>query len=163
MTHLIIGADHAGYPMKEAIKPILAELGYEVADIGPYDENSVDYPDFGDRVARAVAAGEFSRGILICGTGIGMSMVANRHPEIRAALCNDLFSAIMSRRHNDANILVMGGRVIGTALAMEIVRAWTETPFEGGRHADRLEKFCPCRQTDRTPSETQASRGDKIP
>ena len=145
MTALIIGADHAGYPMKEAIKPILANLGYEVEDIGPYDENSVDYPDFGDRVARAVAGGEFSRGILICGTGIGMSMVANRHQEIRAALCNDLFSAIMSRRHNDANILVMGGRVIGTALAGEIVRAWTETPFEGGRHADRLEKFCHCR------------------
>ncbi len=156
MSALIIGADHAGYEMKEAIKPVLANLGYKVEDIGPYDENSVDYPDFGDRVARAVAAGEFPRGILICGTGIGMSMVANRHPEIRAALCNDLFSAIMSRRHNDANILVMGGRVIGTALAVEIVRAWTETPFEGGRHADRLEKFCRCRQAMRPPSETQA-------
>lgn len=148
MQSLIIGSDHAGYLLKEAIKPLLSELDYTIEDAGPHDEESVDYPDFGNHVSRMVAGGKFDRGILICGTGIGMSMVANRYPEIRAALCNDLFSAIMSRRHNDANILVMGGRVIGIELAKEIVRAWATTPFEGGRHADRIEKFSHCRRSD---------------
>jgi ribose 5-phosphate isomerase B len=140
-----MGSDHAGYQLKEAIKPFLSDMGFEIEDIGPHNEDSVDYPDFGSGVSRMVAEGRYSRGILICGTGIGMSMVANRYPEIRAALCNDLFSAIMSRRHNDANILVMGGRVIGIELAKEIVRAWVTTPFDGGRHSDRLGKFCTCR------------------
>jgi ribose 5-phosphate isomerase B len=112
-----------------------------VEDVGPDDESSVDYPDFGKRVAAAVSSGEFSRGILMCGTGLGMSMVANRFPHVRAALCGDLFAARMSREHNDANILVMGARVIGDILAMEVVRTWLETPFQGGRHAVRLEKF----------------------
>lgn len=142
MPSLIIGSDHAGYQLKEAIKPHVAALSYEIEDIGPHNEESVDYPDFGNHVSKMVAEGKYSRGILVCGTGLGMSMVANRHPEIRAALCNDLFSAIMSRRHNDANILVMGGRVIGIELAKEIVRAWISTPFDGGRHKDRLDKFC---------------------
>jgi len=101
----------------------------------------VDYPDFGIKVSALVATGKFKRGILLCGTGIGMSMVANRFPHVRAALCSDLFSAIMSRRHNNANILVMGARVIGDALAMEIVNTWLETPFDGGRHQVRIEKF----------------------
>ena len=148
MPSLIIGADHAGFLLKEAIKPFLSELNYETNDLGPHNEESVDYPDFAQQVSRRVADGEYSRGILICGTGIGMSMVANRYPEIRAALCNDLFSAIMCRRHNDANILVMGGRVIGIELAKEIVRAWITTPFEGGRHSDRLDKFCNCRNPE---------------
>lgn len=145
MPPLLIGSDHAGYALKEALKPFVSELGYEIEDIGPYADTSVDYPDFGQRVASMIADGRYSRGILICGTGLGMSMVANRYPEIRASLCNDLFSAIMSRRHNDANILVMGGRVIGIELAREIVRAWMRTPFDGGRHSERLEKFCSCR------------------
>jgi len=144
MNALIIGSDHAGYPLKEAIKPFLVELGWQVEDFGPRNEASVDYPDFGSPVSRMVAEGRYSRGILVCGTGLGMSMVANRYPEIRAALCNDLFSAIMSRRHNDANILVMGGRVIGIELAQEIVRTWITTPFEGGRHAERLQKLSRC-------------------
>jgi len=144
MNALIIGSDHAGYPLKEAIKPFLVELGWKVEDFGPRNEESVDYPDFGNPVSRMVAEGRYSRGILVCGTGLGMSMVANRYPEIRAALCNDLFSAIMSRRHNDANILVMGGRVIGIELAREIVRTWITTPFEGGRHAERLQKLSGC-------------------
>lgn len=144
MNALIIGSDHAGYPLKEAIKPFLVELGWKVEDFGPRNEESVDYPDFGSPVSRMVAEGRYSRGILVCGTGLGMSMVANRYPEIRAALCNDLFSAIMSRRHNDANILVMGGRVIGIELAREIVRTWITTPFEGGRHAERLQKLSGC-------------------
>lgn len=138
---VIIGCDHAAFTMKEAVKAYLVERGIEVLDAGTHDTHSVDYPDFGAQVAGAVSRGEFGRGILICGTGIGMSMVANKFPHVRAALCNDLFSAIMSRRHNDANILVMGGRVIGETLALEIVKAWLETPFEGGRHQQRLNKF----------------------
>ncbi len=145
MPSVIIGADHAGYTLKESIKPLLEALGYNITDAGPHNEASVDYPDYGNQVAQAVASGNYDCGILICGTGLGMSMVANRYPEIRAALCNDLFSAIMSRRHNDANILVLGGRVIGITLAEEIVRAWATTPFDGGRHSDRLNKFCRCR------------------
>jgi len=139
---IIIGCDHAGFQMKETIREYLFILGFEVDDFGTHSEESVDYPDFGNMVARQITTGKYERGILICGTGIGMSMVANRYPQIRAALCNDLFSAIMSRRHNDANILVMGGRVIGVELAKEIVRSWLDTPFDGGRHRTRLGKFC---------------------
>lgn len=138
---IIIGCDHAAFALKEAVKAYLVENGITVRDAGTHATTSVDYPDFGARVAAAVSRGEYARGILICGTGIGMSIVANRFPHVRAALCNDLFSALMGRRHNDANILVMGGRVIGEGLALEIVRAWLETPFEGGRHQDRLDKF----------------------
>lgn len=140
-TPIIIGSDHAGFALKEIIKEFLAGLNVSVSDIGAYSDQSVDYPDFAAKVAQKIASGDFSRGILICGTGIGMSMAANRLPGIRAALCNDLFSAIMSRRHNNANILVMGGRVIGPELAKEIVRAWIETPFEGGRHQKRIDKM----------------------
>ncbi|MFP3981116.1 MAG: ribose 5-phosphate isomerase B [Desulfobacterales bacterium] len=142
MSPVALGCDHAGYELKETVKGYLDTLGFEVADFGTDSEASVDYPDFGIRVARSIDKGEYDRGILICGTGLGMSMVANRFAGVRGALCNDLFSAIMSRRHNDANILIMGGRVIGTELAREIVRTWLETPFEGGRHSQRLEKFC---------------------
>ncbi|MDZ7598049.1 MAG: ribose 5-phosphate isomerase B [Desulfobacterales bacterium] len=140
-TPIIIGCDHAAFALKEAVKAYLVENGITVRDAGTHATTSVDYPDFGARVAAAVSRGEYARGILICGTGIGMSIVANRFPHVRAALCNDLFSALMGRRHNDANILVMGGRVIGEGLALEIVRVWLETPFEGGRHQDRLDKF----------------------
>lgn len=138
---IIIGSDHAAFALKEAVKAYLMQRGIVVRDVGTHAATSVDYPDFGAQVARAVSRGEYHRGVLICGTGIGMSIVANRFPHVRAALCNDLFAALMSRRHNDANILVMGGRVIGEGLALEIVRAWRETPFEGGRHQDRLDKF----------------------
>ena len=140
-SSLIIGCDHAALSLKETIKSYLSEAGIPVEDAGTHTETSVDYPDFGKKVANAVSTGQFSRGILICGTGLGMSMVANRYPHVRAALCNDLFSAEMSRKHNDANVLVLGGRIIGDVLAKEIVRAWLETPFEGGRHQARLEKF----------------------
>ncbi|MBS3809308.1 MAG: ribose 5-phosphate isomerase B [Desulfobacterales bacterium] len=141
MSQVIIGCDHAGYQLKQVVKKQLLSLGFEAEDFGTQNEESVDYPDFGTLVARKIDKGEYEKGILICGTGLGMSMVANRFTGVRAALCNDLFSAIMSRRHNDANILVMGGRVIGSELAGEIVRTWLETPFEGGRHQKRLEKF----------------------
>ncbi|MBN1842078.1 MAG: ribose 5-phosphate isomerase B [Deltaproteobacteria bacterium] len=138
---IIIGSDHAGFPMKEKVKVFLQNRGIEVEDVGTYNEESVDYTDFGKKVAREVSGGAFERGVLICGTGIGMSMVANRFQGVRAALANDLFSAVMSRRHNDSNILVMGGRLIGDTLALQLVDTWLETPFEGGRHQRRLEKM----------------------
>ncbi len=138
---IIMGSDHAGYALKEFIKDYLTALNIQIEDCGPFNEDSVDYSDFGIQVARKISSGDFKHGILVCGTGLGMSMVANRFKNVRAALCNDLFSATMSRRHNDANILVLGGRVIGTELAKEIVRVWLETPFEGGRHQRRIQKF----------------------
>jgi ribose 5-phosphate isomerase B len=138
---IIIGCDHAAFTLKEIIKRHLQDRRIAVEDVGSHSETSVDYPDFGIRVASAVSSGKFDRGILLCGTGIGMSMVANKFPHVRAALCNDLFSAIMSRRHNNANILALGGRVIGDVLALEIVSAWLDTPFERGRHQRRLDKF----------------------
>lgn len=141
MMKIIIGSDHAGYHMKEKVIIHLRERGVEVEDAGTYNEESVDYTDYGKAVAAKVSDASFDRGILICGTGLGMSMVANRFRGVRAALANDLFSAIMSRRHNDSNILVMGGRLIGDALAMEIVDTWIETLFEGGRHQRRVEKM----------------------
>ncbi len=140
-TPIIIGSDHAAYQMKEKIKAYIIEIGVDIEDVGAYSEDSVDYPDLGIKVASSISKGKFNRGILLCGTGIGMSMVANKFPHVRAALCNDLFSAGMSRRHNNSNILVMGGRVIGEALAMEILKVWLETPFDGGRHQLRIEKF----------------------
>jgi ribose 5-phosphate isomerase B len=138
---VIIGSDHAGYPMKEKVKANLQKQGITVEDVGTHSEESVDYTDFGKKVACKVSDGTFDRGILICGTGLGMSMVANRFRGVRAALANDLFSAIMSRRHNDSNILVMGGRLIGDTLAMQVVDTWLETRFEGGRHQRRIEKM----------------------
>lgn len=138
---IAIGSDHAGLEMKRELLSLLQEMGHEQVDYGTDTPQSVDYPDFGERVARAVASGEVDRGILICGTGIGMSIVANKIPGVRAALCNELFSARMSRLHNDANVLVLGGRVIGKDLAKEIVRTWMTTPFEGGRHFNRLKKI----------------------
>ncbi|MFO7557704.1 MAG: ribose 5-phosphate isomerase B [Desulfobacterales bacterium] len=138
---IIIGSDHAAFPLKEKLKQFIVEKGIAVRDAGTDGESSVDYPDFGIKVAEAVSKGEYTRGILLCGTGLGMSMVANRFPHVRAALCSDLFSARMSREHNDSNILVLGGRVVGDALAFELVKTWLETRFEGGRHQQRLDKF----------------------
>ncbi len=140
-TPIIIGCDHAAYPLKEKVKDYLTGKGIDVEDVGTNSEKSVDYPDFGKKVASMVSNGNFKRGILLCGTGIGMSMVANKFSHVRAALCTEPFSAEMSRRHNDSNILVMGGRMIGETLALEIVRVWLETPFDGGRHQARLNKF----------------------
>jgi len=138
---LVIGCDHAAFGLKETIKRHLIESGIEADDVGAFSEASVDYPQIGMQVSSQVSDGTYERGILLCGTGLGMSMVANRFSHVRAALCNDLFSAVMSRRHNDANILVMGGRVIGDVLALEIVDTWMKTPFEGGRHQRRLDQF----------------------
>ena len=138
---IIIGCDHAAYRLKEALKSAMEDRGITVNDIGTHSEASKDYPDTGKIVAQKISSGEYERGILICGTGLGMSMVANKYAHVRAALCNDLFSAAMSRRHNDANILVLGGRVIGDILALEILKTWLDTPFEGGRHQRRLDMF----------------------
>lgn len=138
---IIIGSDHAAFEMKEKIKSYLSSMGFFVTDAGTHSTDSTDYVDYGASVALEVSRGRFERGILLCGTGLGMSMIANRFSGVRAALCNDLFSAIMSRRHNNANILVMGGRVLGDTLAEEITRTWLETPFEGGRHQRRIEKI----------------------
>lgn len=140
-TPIIIGCDHAAYPLKEKVKDYLAGKGIDVEDVGTNSEESVDYPDFGKKVSSMVSNGNFKRGILMCGTGIGMSMVANKFSHVRAALCTEPFSAEMSRRHNDSNILVMGGRMLGETLALEIVRVWLETPFDGGRHQARLNQF----------------------
>ncbi len=138
---IIIGCDHAAYGLKETLKTAMEAQGILVTDVGTHSETSMDYPDTGKTVAQKISSGEYDRGILICGTGLGMSMVANKFPHVRAALCNDLFSAGMSRRHNNANILVMGGRVIGDILAIEILNTWLATPFEGGRHQRRLDMF----------------------
>lgn len=138
---IAIGSDHAGLEIKAEITSVLKELGHEYIDYGTDTPQSVDYPDFGEKVSDAVSTGKADRGILICGTGIGMSIVANKFPNIRASLCNELFSAKMSRLHNDANILVLGGRIVGKDLAKEIVRTWMTTPFEEGRHLNRLKKI----------------------
>ena len=138
---IIIGSDHAAFALKQWVKAYLEKRGIPVEDAGVHSDQSSDYPAYARAVAGRVSSGEFRRGILLCGTGLGMSMAANRFPNVRAALCNDLFSAKMSRLHNDANILVMGGRVIGDVLAGAIVDTWLETDFEGGRHQRRLEMF----------------------
>jgi len=136
-----IGCDHGGFDLKEIVKSVLAELGHEIDDQGCDSPESVDYPNFAKAVSLLVKEGECERGILICGTGIGMSMAANRIPGIRAALCHEMFSARMSREHNDANILCIGARVIGPGLAAETVRTWMTTDFAGGRHQRRIDLF----------------------
>lgn len=138
---IVIGADHGGFAMKEEIKKELKNWGYEVVDVGTNNTESVDYPDFAYAVATTVAAGKCKRGIMIDGAGIGSAMVANKVHGIRAANCFDLFGIKNSRLHNDANVLTLGGRVLGIALATEMVKVWLETPFEGGRHKQRVDKI----------------------
>lgn len=135
---IVLGCDHAGFFLKEKIRDFLQSEGYEILDVGTNSLVSVDYPEFGFRAIEKILKKEADRGILICGTGIGMSIVANRFPGIRAALCHEPFSAQMARRHNDANVLVLGGRMIGDGLAIEIVRTFLTTEFEGGRHERRI-------------------------
>ncbi len=134
-----IGSDHAGYALKEDIKKVLEDRKDIIVDLGTDTENSVDYPDFGIAVAKLVSEGKAEKGILICGTGIGMSITANKVKGIRAALVFDLYTAVQSRKHLDANVLVLGGRITGKGLAEEIVRVWLDTPFEGGRHQKRID------------------------
>jgi ribose 5-phosphate isomerase B len=138
---IIIGSDHGGFSLKESLKPFLVEMGFAVTDVGTDSDRAADYPDFGAKAAGAVSAGCFQRGILICGSGVGMSIVANRFPGVRAALCLDEETARLSRMHNDANILVLAGRKTDPETARKIVRTWFSTPFEGGRHQRRLDKI----------------------
>ena len=135
---IAIGSDHGGFELKKEIMAHLDARGLEYKDVGTYSDASCDYPVYGKAVAKAVASGECERGIIICGTGIGISISANKVKGIRAALCGDCYSAEMTRRHNDANILAMGARVLGTGLALKIVDTFLTTEFEGGRHARRI-------------------------
>lgn len=141
--NVAVGADHAGYLLKEQLIPFLKELGHTVRDCGTFSEESVDYPDQAEAVARLVASGTVERGILLCGTGLGMAIAANKIAGIRAATCNDLFSAKMARAHNDANVLAVGGRMIGQELAEEIVHTFLTTAWAGNheRHSRRLDKI----------------------
>jgi ribose 5-phosphate isomerase B len=138
---IAIGSDHGGYSLKESIKEHLQKKGIEVKDFGAYSEESCDYPDFAEAVGEAVVAKKFQRGIVICGTGIGISIAANKIPGIRCALVGDCFSARATREHNDANVLALGARVIGTGLALEIVDIWLGTEFQGERHQRRIDKI----------------------
>lgn len=136
-----IGADHAGYALKEKLKATLTELGFEVEDVGTNSTASTDYPDYAHPVAREVETGAVKRGVLICGTGLGMAYAANRHPHVRAAVVWNTQIAALSRLHNDANILVLPARCISESEGVDILKTWLETPFEGGRHERRIEKI----------------------
>ena len=135
---IAIGSDHGGFELKQAVMKHLDEKGLEYKDFGTFTSESCDYPEYGEAVANAVVSGEYEKGIVICGTGIGISIAANKVRGARAALCGDCFSAEFTRRHNDANILAMGARVLGEGLALKIVDTFLETAFEGGRHARRV-------------------------
>jgi len=136
-----IAADHAGFELKSVLAEEIASLGYNLVDLGTNGPDSVDYPDFGHKAARAITDGAADLGVIVCGTGIGISMAANRHPGIRAAVCHDTVSARLARQHNDANVLALGARLIGVEVAKDCVRTFLATEFEGGRHARRIAKI----------------------
>ncbi len=138
---IAVASDHAGFDLKELLKRDLQEAGFAVLDLGTNSTASVDYPDFGKALADAVVAGKAEKGVLVCGTGIGISIAANRNPKIRAAVCHDVTSARLSREHNDANVIAFGARLIGTEVARESLRVFLKTAFEGGRHAGRVAKL----------------------
>ncbi len=138
---IVLGSDHAGYELKADLRAYLSERNIAVCDLGVAGEIPADYPEIARAVAGRISRKEFSRGILVCGSGIGMAIVANRFPGVRAALCHDLTSARLSREHNDANLLVLGGRLLGKGLAREITQVWLESAFQGGRHQRRLDQI----------------------
>lgn len=138
---VVIGSDHGGYELKNILVDYLKSEGYEVLDVGTYSEDSIDYPDIADKLCAKITDGSCESGILVCGTGIGMNMCANKHKGIRAAQCHDTFSAKMTRQHNNANVLTMGGRVVGSELAKEIVHEFLTNEFLGGRHEVRVNKM----------------------
>jgi len=138
---IAVGADHAGFALKERVREYLESKGFEVEDLGPATLQPVDYPDYAEKVAASVAAKKADFGVLMCGTGLGVAIAANKVPGIRAATCNDTLSAYFARAHNDANVLTMGGRLTDEATARKIVDTWLSTEFEGGRHARRVEKI----------------------
>ena len=138
---IAVASDHAGFDLKEILKRDLQEAGLEVLDLGTHSTASVDYPDFGRAMAETIAEGKVERGVVVCGTGIGISIAANRNPKVRAALAHDVTSARLGREHNDANVVAFGARLIGTEVAREALKVFLETPFEGGRHANRVAKL----------------------
>jgi ribose 5-phosphate isomerase B len=138
---IAVASDHAGFELKTLVKAELEAMGHRVLDLGTASAESVDYPDFADALAAALRQGRASRGVLVCGTGIGIGMAANRHRHVRAAVCHDAASARLARAHNDANVLALGARLIGTEVAKDCVRTFFTTPFDGGRHARRVAKF----------------------
>jgi ribose 5-phosphate isomerase B len=138
---IVFASDHAGVALKRHLMTFLRDEGAECRDLGVVDERSVDYPDYAHLLAAEVAGGSASRGVLVCGTGIGMSMAANRHPGVRAALCHDAYTAEMARRHNDANVLCLGARVLGPGVAEQVLATFLGTGFEGGRHQRRVDKI----------------------
>jgi len=138
---ILLGCDHAGFELKEDLRKYLKDRNVEVEDLGVESEAPADYPDIGSAVAEKISRGEYERGILICGSGIGMSIVANRFSGVRAALCHDLYTARLSREHNDANVLVLGGRLLAKGLAREILKVWLESEFQAGNHERRLGKI----------------------
>ncbi len=150
---IIVGSDHAGFDLKERVKELLERRGFEVEDVGTRSPASVDYPDFAHRVAEAVASGRRARGVVVCGTGIGVSMAANRHAGVRAAVVWNEETARLSREHNDANVLALGGRTLDPALAETILDTWLETPFGAGRHARRVAKIEPAAADPPTSAE----------
>jgi ribose 5-phosphate isomerase B len=139
---IAIASDHAGYDLKVQLKPEIEKLGFEVLDLGTDGPASVDYPDFALKMAEVLQTGTVTRGVLVCGSGIGISMAANRHKHVRAALCHDHLTAKLSRQHNNANVLCLGGRTTGPDVAKDCLRVFLETEFEGGRHQNRVAKFC---------------------
>ena len=147
MQTFVVGSDHGGLDVKAAVMALLEKRGARVVDVGTNSSDSVDYPDFGEKVAGMVSRGEADEGVLVCGTGIGMSIVANKFPGIRAALVTDEFMARMTREHNNANILVLGGRVVDVPTAEKLVAAWLDASFEGGRHQARLDKITTLERT----------------
>ena len=138
---IAVASDHAGYRLKEELKPLLRELGHEVRDFGTHSEDPVDYPDLIVLAAEAVARGECDRGIVLGGSGNGEAMVANKVPGVRCALCHDVTTARLARAHNDSNVLSLGQRTVGSEVARDVVRTWLDTPFEGGRHEQRVQKI----------------------
>lgn len=138
---IVAAADHAGYELKDQLVALLREQGHEVDDLGTNANSSVDYPDYAHRVAEKIVSGAADRGLLVCGTGVGMAITANRHPGVRAVVASDVFTARMSRSHNDANVLALGSRVVGAGLAREILSAWLNGDYEGGRHDHRVKKI----------------------
>ena len=141
MTTLVIASDHAGFELKAVIKLGLEKNGHKAIDLGPNEASSVDYPDMADKLAGALLDGLADKGVLICGTGIGIGIAANRHRHVRAALCHDVTTARLAREHNDANVLCLGARVIGSEVALDSVETFLGTPFEGGRHQRRVDKL----------------------
>jgi ribose 5-phosphate isomerase B len=138
---IAIGADHAGWPLKEGLVRFLMDRGWDVEDFGTFSDESVDYPDYAEKVGRAVASGQVERGLLICGTGIGMAISANKVTGVRAVIAHDVVSARLSREHNDANVLTMGARIVAAAMAEEVLGVWLDTEFSGGRPQRRIEKI----------------------